>query len=33
MFLINCPYCGERDQSEFVSGGEAHIARPNNLPN
>ncbi len=28
MFLINCPYCGERDQSEFVSGGEAHIARP-----
>ena len=28
MFLINCPYCGERDQSEFSSGGEAHIVRP-----
>ena len=28
MFLINCPYCGERDQSEFSSGGEAHILRP-----
>ena len=28
MFLINCPYCGERDQSEFSAGGEAHIVRP-----
>jgi len=28
MFLINCPYCGERDQSEFSAGGEAHIMRP-----
>ena len=28
MFLINCPYCGERDQSEFKAGGEAHIERP-----
>ena len=28
MFLINCPYCGERDQSEFTAGGEAHIVRP-----
>ena len=28
MFIINCPYCGERDQSEFSSGGEAHIIRP-----
>ena len=28
MFLINCPYCGERDQSEFSSGGESHIERP-----
>ena len=28
MFLINCPFCGERDQSEFTSGGEAHIIRP-----
>ena len=28
MFLINCPYCGERDQIEFSAGGEAHIVRP-----
>ena len=28
MFLIKCPYCGERDQSEFSYGGEAHIVRP-----
>ena len=28
MFIINCPYCGERDQSEFSAGGEAHIVRP-----
>ncbi|MFT5506391.1 MAG: sarcosine oxidase delta subunit, partial [Gammaproteobacteria bacterium] len=21
MLLITCPYCGERDQSEFVHGG------------
>ena len=28
MFLINCPYCGEREQSEFKAGGEAHIVRP-----
>ena len=28
MFLINCPYCGERDQQEFKAGGEAHIERP-----
>lgn len=28
MFLIRCPWCGERDQSEFSYGGEAHIARP-----
>ena len=32
MFLINCPYCGERDQAEFSCGGEAHIARPKNPP-
>ena len=30
MFLISCPYCGERDQAEFTCGGEAHIARPKN---
>lgn len=28
MFLIRCPWCGERDTSEFAHGGEAHIARP-----
>ncbi|MEM7774339.1 MAG: sarcosine oxidase subunit delta [Pseudomonadota bacterium] len=28
MFLIRCPFCGPRDQSEFSYGGEAHIARP-----
>ena len=28
MLLIPCPYCGERDESEFGYGGEAHIARP-----
>ena len=27
MFLINCPFCGEREQSEFKAGGEAHIVR------
>ena len=32
MFLIKCPYCGERDQSEFSCGGEAHIVRPKNPP-
>lgn len=28
MFLIACPYCGPRDQSEFAYAGEAHISRP-----
>ncbi len=28
MFKIQCPWCGERDQSEFSYGGEAHIVRP-----
>ena len=28
MFIINCPFCGEREQSEFKAGGEAHIVRP-----
>ena len=32
MFIINCPFCGERDQSEFNCGGEAHIVRPKNPP-
>ena len=30
MIIINCPYCGERDQSEFSNGGEAHVVRPEN---
>lgn len=29
MFIIQCPWCGERDMSEFSCGGEAHIKRPN----
>ena len=28
MLIINCPYCGPREESEFTCGGEAHIARP-----
>ena len=28
MLIIECPWCGARDQSEFSYGGEAHIARP-----
>lgn len=28
MFIIQCPWCGERDMSEFSCGGEAHIERP-----
>ena len=28
MLIINCPYCGPRDESEFHYDGEAHIARP-----
>ena len=28
MLLIECPYCGERDETEFSYAGEAHIARP-----
>jgi sarcosine oxidase, subunit delta len=30
MLLIQCPYCGERPELEFVYGGQAHIARPQN---
>ena len=29
MFLIPCPWCGPRDQSEFRCGGESHIVRAN----
>jgi len=28
MVLIECPYCGVRDETEFSYAGEAHIARP-----
>lgn len=28
MFVIDCPWCGARDLSEFSCGGEAHIIRP-----
>lgn len=28
MFVIDCPYCGRRDQSEFANAGEAHRVRP-----
>ena len=28
MLLIPCPWCGEREETEFTGGGEAHIARP-----
>lgn len=30
MFIIDCPWCGKRDQSEFAAHGEAHIERPQN---
>ena len=30
MLLIPCPWCGPRDECEFVYGGEAHIKRPEN---
>ncbi len=28
MLLIECPWCGVRDETEFSCAGEAHIARP-----
>jgi len=28
MLMIECPWCGLRDQEEFTCGGEAHIVRP-----
>lgn len=28
MLLINCPWCGERAETEFAYGGEAGITRP-----
>jgi heterotetrameric sarcosine oxidase delta subunit len=29
VLLIPCPWCGERAESEFRAGGEAHLRRPN----
>ncbi len=28
MFLIRCPWCGERAETEFSYGGEGEISRP-----
>jgi sarcosine oxidase subunit delta len=28
MLLITCPHCGERPETEFRCGGEAHLVRP-----
>jgi len=28
MLLIPCPYCGERDETEFRYGGQAHVPYP-----
>ena len=28
MLLIPCPWCGPRNDAEFVAGGEAHLQRP-----
>lgn len=30
MLLIECPYCGSRDESEFSYSGEAYNVRPEN---
>jgi sarcosine oxidase, subunit delta len=28
MMLLNCPWCGPRDEPEFTCGGPAHVVRP-----
>lgn len=28
MLLLNCPWCGPRDEIEFHCGGQSHIVRP-----
>lgn len=28
MLLIECPYCGPRDETEYAYGGEAHVPYP-----
>ncbi|MBS1269411.1 MAG: Sarcosine oxidase subunit delta [Gammaproteobacteria bacterium] len=30
MLIVTCPWCGQREVTEFGYGGEAHIARPEN---
>jgi len=30
MLLIDCPWCGRREQQEFTCHGQAHIVRPEN---
>lgn len=30
MLLVPCPWCGLRDDAEFIAGGEAHVERPSN---
>ena len=33
MFLITCPFCGEREQSEFKAGGKLTLKDLNNPQN
>jgi sarcosine oxidase subunit delta len=28
MLVIPCPYCGDREETEFTYGSEAHVERP-----
>jgi sarcosine oxidase, subunit delta len=28
MLLLDCPWCGPRDEEEFTCGGQSHITRP-----
>jgi sarcosine oxidase, subunit delta len=28
MLILTCPYCGPRDEVEFLNGGEGHVDRP-----
>ena len=28
MMQLNCPWCGVRDEPEFIYGGTTHLARP-----
>lgn len=32
MLLIDCPYCGPRNEIEFAHAGEAHLSRDPSLP-